>query len=152
MLREMSRLVLKRPAMAIRLSYWAFVVWWLLILAMHVVSSVYNGLYAYTYWHLNGTYLYTCLAFYGIGMPLPYHKAIALVLATMSGLHGVCILLMLCGSLCQRSLAFTPWSTSTVGDEAKPQRTSSGVLRSFSKLYAKITYPCGVCGGGSRVS
>lgn len=36
----------------VKLSYWGFALWWLIILGVHVVTSVYNALYAYCYWKL----------------------------------------------------------------------------------------------------
>ncbi|KAG6964993.1 hypothetical protein JG688_00007439, partial [Phytophthora aleatoria] len=80
---------------AVKLSYWTFVAWWLIILGIHVVTGVYTALYAYCYWVLKDTYLNYNLEAYQIGMPPPYHKTISIVHASMSSLHGVCILLMI---------------------------------------------------------
>ncbi|ETN23761.1 hypothetical protein PPTG_00287 [Phytophthora nicotianae INRA-310] len=147
MLRQLSRAVLQTPKKAIRLSYWHFAVWWVIILAVHVITCVFNALYAYGYWNLDGTYLNTCLSFYNIGMSEPYHHTIAFVHGTVSAIHGTCILLMLGGSLRQKSLAFTPWSISTVGDEVKSSRTtSSAVLQNVTRAYGNVTYLCGLCG------
>ncbi|KAF4142879.1 hypothetical protein GN958_ATG07942 [Phytophthora infestans] len=147
MLRQISRAVLQAPKKAIKLSYWHFAVWWVIILAVHVVTCVFNALYAYGYWNLNGTYLNTCLEFYRIGMSQPYHHTIAFVHGTVCAVHGACILLMVGGSLRQKALAFTPWSSSTVGDERKSSRnTSSAVLQNVTKVYGNVTHLCGLCG------
>ncbi|KAE8980148.1 hypothetical protein PR001_g3207 [Phytophthora rubi] len=149
MLRDVSRLVLKAPKKVITLPYWSFVVWWIIILSVHVVVWVFNGLYAYGYWKLDGSYLNLCLEFYHIGMPHPYHRTIAIVHGGTSTIHGVCILLMVGGSLQQKTLAFTPWSSSTVSNELKTEsrgRDSSALLQSFSKAYTKVTYSCSLCG------
>ncbi|KAG3239248.1 hypothetical protein PI124_g15807 [Phytophthora idaei] len=96
---------------------------------------------------MKGTYLNICLEFYHIGMPEPYHHTIAVIHGIVSAVHGTCILLMLGGSLRQNSLAFTPWSSSTVGDQLKTSRTtSSAVLQNVSRAYGNATYLCGLCG------
>ncbi|KAG2780426.1 hypothetical protein Pcac1_g9314 [Phytophthora cactorum] len=147
MLQQLSRAVLQTPRKAIQLSYWRFAVWWIIILSVHVVTCVFNALYAYGYWNLKGTYLNICLEFYHIGMPEPYHHTIAVIHGIVSAVHGTCILLMLGGSLRQNSLAFTPWSSSTVGDQLKTSRTtSSAVLQNVSRAYGNATYLCGLCG------
>ncbi|ETM03473.1 hypothetical protein L917_00311 [Phytophthora nicotianae] len=45
----MSRLVFKAPTEVVKLSCWAFTVWWIIILGVHVVTCVYTALYSYTY-------------------------------------------------------------------------------------------------------
>lgn len=82
MLCNVSRLVLKAPKKVIKLPYWTFALWWVIILSVHVVAWVFNAFYAYGYWKLKGTYLNLCLEFYHIGMPHQYHRVIAIV-------HGV---------------------------------------------------------------
>lgn len=74
------------------LSNRAFVLWWAIILAVHVVTCVYNALYTYAYWMLATTFLNLYLESFQIGMPPPHHKTIAIVHATMSAVHGVCVL------------------------------------------------------------
>ncbi|KAE9143656.1 hypothetical protein PF006_g11338 [Phytophthora fragariae] len=99
----------------VQLSYWNFAVWWVIILVIHVVTGVYTALYAYCYFMLQDIYLNSYLESFQIGMPPLYHHAIAITHVTMSALHAMCIFLMLGGSLWQRSLAFTPWSSSISG-------------------------------------
>ncbi|KAL4171997.1 hypothetical protein KRP22_007173 [Phytophthora ramorum] len=112
-----------------------------------MVTSAYAALYAYCYWELQDTYLNRYLDAFQIGMPPPYHHTIAMVHAAMSALHAVCILLMLGGSMWQRSLVFTPWaSCSDKSDEAKTDRTSSAMMPSFSKIYDVISDRHGLCG------
>ncbi|KAG3239249.1 hypothetical protein PI124_g15806 [Phytophthora idaei] len=103
-------------------------------------TSAYNALYAYCYWNLQDTFLNIYLESYQIGMPPPYHHTIAVVHVVMSLVHGVCILLMVGGSLWQRSLVFSPWpSSSSKTEDVKASRTNSVVLKSFSKVYDKIS-------------
>lgn len=133
----------------IYLSGWAFVFWWFVILVVHIVTCIYNALYAYCYLKLEDTFLNLYLDSFNIGMPSLYHLPVAIVHATMSALHCICILLMLVGSVWQRSLAFTPWSSCIPGSTNgfnNDRTTSSALFRSFSKAYTKITTPCGVCG------
>ncbi|KAG3029186.1 hypothetical protein PC128_g17501 [Phytophthora cactorum] len=131
----------------VNLSYWVFAVWWIIILAVHVVTSAYNALYAYCYWNLQDTFLNMYLESYQIGMPSPYHHTIAVVHVVMSLVHGVCILLMAGGSLWQRSLVFSPWpSSSSKTEDVKASRTNSVVLKSFSKVYDKISDRHGILG------
>ncbi|KAG2780665.1 hypothetical protein PC129_g9857 [Phytophthora cactorum] len=146
---RMAPLMPKDPTEVVKLSYWGFLVWWIIILGVHVVTCVYTALYSYSYWMLQDTYLNGYLEMFEIGMPPPYHRTIAIVLATMSALHAVCILLMLGGSVWQRSLVFTPWSTSDASvknNEVKSDRTSSAVLQSFTKVYTKVADRHGIFG------
>ncbi|GMF23833.1 unnamed protein product [Phytophthora lilii] len=148
----MSRLTPKASSEFVRLSYWAFAGWWTIILSVHIVTSVYNALYAYSYWKLQDSFLNLYLDSFQIGMPPPYHHRIAVVHSIMSAVHGVCIFLMVGGSIWRRSLAFTPWSSCNVGektDEVKKDRTSSVVLQSFLKVYSKISDRRGICGVNS---
>ncbi|EGZ12379.1 hypothetical protein PHYSODRAFT_336805 [Phytophthora sojae] len=110
----------------VKLSYWGFALWWLIILGVHVVTSVYNALYAYCYWKLKDASLLVYLEFYHIGLPQEYHSTIAVVHAVMSAVHGVCILLMLGGSLWQLSLAFSPWWDSSIAQINNTAKTNSG--------------------------
>ncbi|KAL4171996.1 hypothetical protein KRP22_007172 [Phytophthora ramorum] len=145
----MSRLAPKAATEVVTLSYWAFVVWWFIILNVHAVTGVYNALYAYCYWVLKDTYLNNYLDSFQIGMPPPYHHTIAVVHVAMSALHALCIVLMVGGSIWQRSLAFTPWaSCSSSGNSAgkKPDRTNAIVMQTFSKIYVAISDRRGLCG------
>ncbi|ETN23802.1 hypothetical protein PPTG_00320 [Phytophthora nicotianae INRA-310] len=145
----MSRLMFKAPTEVVKLSYWGFTVWWFIIPGVHVVTCVYTALYSYSYWVLMDTYLNNYLETFEIGMPPPYHHTIAIVHAVLSVLHAVGILLMLSGSIWQRSLAFTPFSTCDAGvtsDEVKSNRTSSALLQSFTKVYTKISDRHGLFG------
>ncbi|KAE9198750.1 hypothetical protein PF004_g19461 [Phytophthora fragariae] len=143
--RERSQRISKFPTDVVRLSYFCFTVWWFIILGVHMITCLYNAVYAYCYWKLKSTYLNVCLDFYKIGMPQPYHNAIAIVHASMSAIHGVCILLMLSGSVWQRSLAFTPWSSCVVGPEA-PTGPTRSLLDRLEAIYDKVTYPLSVFG------
>ncbi|ETI57286.1 hypothetical protein F443_00405 [Phytophthora nicotianae P1569] len=145
----MSRLMFKAPTEVVKLSYWGFTVWWFIIPGVHVVTCVYTALYSYSYWVLMDTYLNNYLETFEIGMPPPYHHTIAIAHAVLSVLHAVGILLMLSGSIWQRSLAFTPFSTCDAGvksDEVKSDRTSSALLQSFTKVYTKISDRHGLFG------
>ncbi|KAE9339571.1 hypothetical protein PR003_g10947 [Phytophthora rubi] len=126
----------------VQLSYWNFAVWWVIILVIHVVTGVYTALYAYCYFMLQDIYLNSYLESFQIGMPPLYHHAIAITHVTMSALHAMCIFLMLGGSLWQRSLAFTPWSScnaETKRDKVETSRTNSMLLQSFTKVYSTIS-------------
>ncbi|KUF87183.1 hypothetical protein AM587_10011240 [Phytophthora nicotianae] len=133
----------------VKLSYWVFAAWWLIILGIHIVTGVYTALYAYCYYVLKDTYLNSYLDSYQIGMPQPYHRTISAVHASMSAIHGVCIVLMLGGSIWQRSLAFTPWSSCNAGAKTEVEQTSrtrSLLVESFSKAYVKVTDRHGLFG------
>jgi hypothetical protein len=149
----MSRLTSKPPSEVVQLSFWVFVVWWTLILLVHVLTCIYNALYAYSYWKLEETFLNMYLDSFQIGMPPPYHNTIAIAHATMSTIHGVCILLMVGGSCWQRSLAFSPWTSSAADSKndqvVKEDRTQSALLKSFSKVYNKLSDRRGICGVNS---
>ncbi|KUF87173.1 hypothetical protein AM587_10011236 [Phytophthora nicotianae] len=151
-IRQISRLIPKASTEVVKLSYWVFAVWWVIILAVHVATCVYTALYAYCYWKLQDTFLNLYFESYEIGMPSPYHHTIATVHMTMSILHAACILLMLGGSIYQRSLAFTPWASCDADakhEETKSDRTSSVILQSFTKIYDKISDRHGLCGVNS---
>ncbi|KAF4142878.1 hypothetical protein GN958_ATG07941 [Phytophthora infestans] len=151
-IRQMSRLFPKASTEVVKLSYWVFAVWWVVILAVHVVTCGYTALFAYSYWQLQDTFLNLYLESYEIGLPSPYHNTIANVHMIMSVLHGACIVLMLGGSIYQRSLAFTPWASCDADaklEETKSDRTSSVILQSFSKMYEKISDRHGLCGVNS---
>ncbi|ETM03481.1 hypothetical protein L917_00306 [Phytophthora nicotianae] len=151
-IRQISRLIPKASTEVVKLSYWVFAVWWVIILAVHVATCVYTALYAYCYWKLQDTFLNLYFESYEIGMPSPYHHTIATVHMTMSILHAACILLMLGGSIYHRSLAFTPWASCDADakhEETKSDRTSSVILQSFTKIYDKISDRHGLCGVNS---
>ncbi|ETM56747.1 hypothetical protein L914_00328 [Phytophthora nicotianae] len=151
-IRQISRLIPKASTEVVKLSYWVFAVWWVIILAVHVATCVYTALYAYCYWKLQDTFFNLYFESYEIGMPSPYHHTIATVHMTMSILHAACILLMLGGSIYQRSLAFTPWASCDADakhEETKSDRTSSVILQSFTKIYDKISDRHGLCGVNS---
>lgn len=71
----------------------------------------------------------------------PYHRTIVIVHAILFALHAVCILLMLGGSVWQRSFAFSPWScdTSPRNTRLNSDRSNSIVMQSFTKVYTKIS-------------
>ncbi|KAI9988514.1 hypothetical protein PInf_021945 [Phytophthora infestans] len=123
-IRQMSRLFPKASTEVVKLSYWVFAVChvWL-----HCIIRL----------QLQDTFLNLYLESYEIGLPSPYHNTIANVHMIMSVLHGACIVLMLGGSIYQRSLAFTPWASCDADaklEETKSDRTSSVILQSFSKI------------------
>ncbi|EGZ12383.1 hypothetical protein PHYSODRAFT_461124, partial [Phytophthora sojae] len=74
------------------------------------------------------------------------HQTIAVVHAIMSAVHGVCILSMLGGSLWQRSLAFTPWSSCAADsdNEDSTKVRSNTVFESLSTIYDRVTAPFAV--------
>ncbi|KAL3665581.1 hypothetical protein V7S43_009615 [Phytophthora oleae] len=144
--RQLSRLALKPSTEVVKLSSWSFTVWWIIILAVHVVTCLYNALYAYCYWKLQDTFLNLYLDSFQIGMPPPYHYTIAIVHVVMSALHGVFVLLMLGSSIYQRSLVFTPWASDSKNEENKSDRTRSILLQSVTQVYGKIVDRHGLCG------
>ncbi|KAG6945140.1 hypothetical protein JG687_00017462 [Phytophthora cactorum] len=98
---------------------------------------------------LQNAYLNDYLERFEIGMPAPNHRTIAIFHAAMAALQAMCIFLMLGGSLWQRSLAFTPWSScssSVNHGEVKTDRTRSLVIQCFTKLYGKFSDRHGICG------
>ncbi|KAL3660519.1 hypothetical protein V7S43_014663 [Phytophthora oleae] len=133
----MSRLLSKTPTEVVQFSYWFFLLCWVIILSVHIVTCVYTALYSYSYWKLQETYLNDYLETFQIGMPPPYHRTIAIVHAIMSALHALCIILMLGGSLWQRSLVFTPWASCYAKEkpqEENSDRTSSAAAKVFNIL------------------
>ncbi|GMF54243.1 unnamed protein product [Phytophthora fragariaefolia] len=140
----------KSSTEVVRLSFGAFTLWWVFILAIHVAACVYNALYAYCYLKLASTFLNLYLDSYHIGMPPQYHHSIAVVHAVMSALHAVCIFLMIAESLKQRSLAFTPLRSCNAEAKSKEElyntRTSSVILQSFTKVYTKVSDRHGIFG------
>ncbi|KAJ8577470.1 hypothetical protein ON010_g1742 [Phytophthora cinnamomi] len=140
------------PTEVVKLSYWNFAIWWAIILAVHVVTGIYTALYAYSYFELKDTYLNIYLVSNHIGMAPPYHPTIAIIHVAMSALHGICIFLMIAGSLWQRSLAFTPWRSCNVEvrqEQVKTTRTTSIILKSFTNVYTKVSDRHGFCGVNS---
>ncbi|KAE9155579.1 hypothetical protein PF001_g697 [Phytophthora fragariae] len=133
----------------VQLSSCAFTVWWVILLGVHVVVAFYNVVYGYYYWNLTNAYLNVLLVSFEIGLPPENDRAIAIIHIIMAVLHGVCILLMLGGSIWQRSLAFTPWASCNAEvktEEVKPDRTSSTIARSFSKMYDTLSDRDGLLG------
>eukprot|EP00644_Phytophthora_capsici_P001641 jgi/Phyca11/71394/gw1.14.391.1 len=112
-----SSLAPKSLTEVVKLSPWYFALWWIIILAVHVVTCLYNALYAYYYLMLRESPLLWYFDSIQIGMPSPYHDTISIVHMIMSALHGGCVLQMLGSSVYQRSLAFTPWSLDTKSEE-----------------------------------
>ncbi|KAJ8566580.1 hypothetical protein ON010_g6544 [Phytophthora cinnamomi] len=135
-----------KPTQTVKLSCYAFALWWAAILGVHVAVCLYNAIYAHYYWM---PYLDLITESFQIGMPRPYHHPIAIAHITMSAMHAIAILLMLGGSIWQRSLAFTPWASCTAEvktEETKSDRTNSAVLRSFTKAYDKVSDRHGLFG------
>ncbi|KAG7383071.1 Centrosomal protein of 41 kDa [Phytophthora pseudosyringae] len=149
----MSRLTPKAPTEEVKLSNGVFAVWWVVLLGVHVLTCVYTALYAYSYWALQDQVLNVYLESYEIGMPSPYHRTIAVVHSVLSGLHAVCIALMVGGSIRQGSLAFTPWVSCNADakhEQDRPDRANSLVLQSFGKMYGEILDRHGLCGVNSE--
>lgn len=86
-------------AEVLTLPRWWYALWWFTLLVVHGVAATYNLAYALFYWQLNGTYLNAVLEFLPLGMPAPFHHSIAMVHGVMGGIHAVCLLLMVVGSL-----------------------------------------------------
>ncbi|KAK1930738.1 hypothetical protein P3T76_013695 [Phytophthora citrophthora] len=104
--------------------------------------SIYNAVFAYSYSILQQSYLETLLEAFYFGMSPPYYPLISIAHGIMSALHGICVLLMVGGSIWQRSLVFTPWSSRTARNKLKksPNRTVS------QKILAQISDRHGICG------
>ncbi|KAE9313589.1 hypothetical protein PR003_g19461 [Phytophthora rubi] len=100
---------LKSPSQFVDLGPWSFALWWFIILAVHLITFGYHTVYAMFYFALQETYMYQTFEYFGIGMVAKDHHVIASVNALMAALHGLCILLMVGGSIWQRELAFLPW-------------------------------------------
>ncbi|KAG1691617.1 hypothetical protein DVH05_026780 [Phytophthora capsici] len=145
-LRQLSRLAPKASTEVVKLSPWYFALWWIIILTVHVVTCLYNALYAYCYWKLQHTFLNLYLDSFQIGMPPPHHHTIAIVHMIMSVLHGGYVLVMVCSSVYHRSLAFTPWPSEAKIEENKSDRTRSILLQSVTQVYDKIVDRHGLCG------
>ncbi|KAG3020136.1 hypothetical protein PC110_g4870 [Phytophthora cactorum] len=130
----------------VQLSSWAFAFWWALFLIVHVVVSFYNALYAYYYWILQDSYVEVLLEAFYIGLPPAYHHTIAFVYAIMSGMHIVCVLLMIGGTIWQRALAFTPWSTNTPGSHVSKIKASRTNPKIVENIYSKLSDRHGIFG------
>lgn len=125
------------------LSRWAFALWWLALLVVHALAAGYNTAYALFYLELDGTYLNIVLEFMSLGMPAPYHHRIAAAYAVMAALHGVCLLLMVVGSLWHRSLRFTlqpAWLSSRIVLLTRSERTQDekSITRAVAAAYHKL--------------
>ncbi|EGZ21958.1 hypothetical protein PHYSODRAFT_313914 [Phytophthora sojae] len=105
---------MESPSQYVDLSSWGFRLWWFILLSVHLVTFGYNASNGLFYYELESTYLYACLIYSGIGMPAEAHHTIANVNIAMAGMHGVCVLLMMTGSLRHRKLVFYPWQQETV--------------------------------------
>ncbi|GMF60537.1 unnamed protein product [Phytophthora fragariaefolia] len=108
-----------------------FICWWFVFLGVHLVTCCYNGAYAFFYWTFNTTETSWYLAFYHVGMPPDYYGIIGIVHILMASVHGVCILLMVGGSLWLRNFVFTPWGEY---NDAKFRKILNGCT-----MQAKIT-------------
>ncbi|ETO62450.1 hypothetical protein F444_19632 [Phytophthora nicotianae P1976] len=91
------------------LGPWSFALWWVIILAVHLVAFGYNAAYTVFYYELQKTYMYMTFEYFGIGMTAEHHHFIANTNAVMAALHGLCVFLMVGGSIWMRELAFSPW-------------------------------------------
>ncbi|GMF45741.1 unnamed protein product [Phytophthora fragariaefolia] len=152
---------LKTPSQQyVDLPPWNFVLWWTIILAVHLIMFGYNTAYAVFYYELHSTYMYQTFEYFGIGMAAKDHYVIADVNAVMAALHGVCVLLMIGGSIRLRELAFSPWrlddgSTTRRGsskkadpinaDDKTASRLSSVKLNSL-RMYSQVWGRRGVLG------
>ncbi|KAG1691622.1 hypothetical protein DVH05_026785 [Phytophthora capsici] len=141
-----SSLAPKSLTEVVKLSPWYFALWWIIILAVHVVTCLYNALYAYYYLMLRESPLLWYFDSIQIGMPSPYHDTISIVHMIMSALHGGCVLQMLGSSVYQRSLAFTPWSLDTKSEENRSDRTNSILFQGAAQVYKKIVDRHGLFG------
>lgn len=119
---DLKRTLMESPSQYVDLSSWGFRLWWFILLSVHLVTFGYNASNGLFYYELESTYLYACLIYSGIGMPAEAHHTIANVNIAMAGMHGVCVLLMMTGSLRHRKLVFYPWQqeTGTNGLSNKP--------------------------------
>lgn len=134
------------------LPRWAFALWWLLLLAMHIVVATYNAAYALFYLELNGTYLNTVLEFFSLGMPAPYHHRIAVAYSIMAALHALCLLMMIVGSIWHRKLRFfvdiprlKRWKARTVRN-LRAQQPESRLAAGWSSIYANVLGRDGILG------
>lgn len=50
------------------MSTWGLALWWLIILAVHLITFGYNTAYAMFYYALKDTYMYMTFGYFGIGM------------------------------------------------------------------------------------
>ncbi|ETP03533.1 hypothetical protein F441_19505 [Phytophthora nicotianae CJ01A1] len=91
------------------LGPWSFALWWVIILAVHLVAFGYNAAYTVFYYELQKTYMYMTFEYFGIGMTAEHHHFIANTNGVMAALHGLCVFLMVGGSIWMRELAFSPW-------------------------------------------
>ncbi|OWZ21037.1 hypothetical protein PHMEG_0004483 [Phytophthora megakarya] len=133
----------------VNLSYKVFVGWWIIIASVHTVTSIYDAFYAYCYWKLQDLSLNKYLEGEHIGMPSPYHLTISIVHLLLAAVHAICILLMIGGSMYQRSLVFTPWSSSQTKTKIVNEETTridSIVLKNLLSVYDTIANRWGVYG------
>lgn len=90
----------------VEVGLFAFAICWASILAVHAAAAVYYVVVAIFYWQLKATHLTAFLEYYSIGMSSDHFHTIALVHAGYAVPHGVCVLLMLVGSLASRRPSF----------------------------------------------
>eukprot|EP00644_Phytophthora_capsici_P011856 jgi/Phyca11/106663/e_gw1.12.592.1 len=90
----------------VSLSSCGFTFWWCIILGIHLVACVYNGVYAKLYWGFDLTMFSFLLEVNRIGITREYYSTVAYVYIMLAAVHGGCALLMLIGSICQRKLVF----------------------------------------------
>ncbi|RLN67188.1 hypothetical protein BBJ28_00022362, partial [Nothophytophthora sp. Chile5] len=167
MIRPGSATTCLLPTECVSLSPCGFAFWWLSLLAVHLVTCAYTAGYAKFYWGYDLTYLSHSLESYAVGMPRQDFRVIAWVHAAMAAAHGVCVLLMLIGSLWRRTLVFMPW-TDTVSQHGKgsakftqtasvealgrsaDRTTASRICQGLRKMYAKLVDRRGVFGVNGR--
>ncbi|GMF23580.1 unnamed protein product [Phytophthora lilii] len=94
----------------VTLSYCGFTFWWLVILAVHLVTFLFNVCYAKFYWDFGDTFLSYSLEAYNIGMRREHFHTISYVHIGLASMDGAYFILMVVGSLMQRTLTFSPWS------------------------------------------
>ncbi|RLN46063.1 hypothetical protein BBJ28_00021984 [Nothophytophthora sp. Chile5] len=141
------------------------------LLIVHLLTCAYTAGYAKFYWDFDATWLSYSLENYAVGMPREHFRTIAWVYVAMAAAHGVCVLLMLLGSLWRRTLVFTPWTdidggrqgqgsttlaqtagTKNTHDTERPKGrvTTARILQSFGKTYTKLADRRGVFGVNGR--
>ncbi|POM64314.1 Hypothetical protein PHPALM_20176 [Phytophthora palmivora] len=139
---------------------WAFTMWWLVFLAVHLATCGYNMGYAFFYWWLGSTRISQYLVFYRVGMPPDYYRSIATIYFVLSSIHALCILLMVGSSMWLRKFAFTPWREFTKRQNLNdnkviikvkmltrnPSRVNAAIIKGVSTVKAQITNRYGIMG------
>ncbi|ETP30937.1 hypothetical protein F442_20144 [Phytophthora nicotianae P10297] len=116
----------------IRLSTCGFAFWWFAIFTVHLVTCVYNIVYAKLYWGLEITMFSFYLAINGIGMSYQDFHSIAYVYMVLAAIHGMCALLMIVASLWHRKLVFMPKRRKAITKSAKTNRKNFNVVDNTS--------------------